>query len=330
MSKSLTTETGLLHVIDLKLTFQTVEGTLQALDDVQLQISRKEILGLVGETGSGKSVTALTILKIVPENGRIVRGKILLHGNDLLEVNEEGLRKIRGAKVSIVFQDPSASLNPVFTIRSQMRDMIVSHEGEIADLEERIVNLLRDVGFLYPERVLNSYPHELSGGMQQRVALAMALSCSPELLIADEPTTALDVVTQAQILNLLKLIRDRTGASILLISHNLGVIATACDRVAVMYAGSIVEVGPTTEVFRNPAHHYTRGLLNALPRKAAKGTRLPMITGSIPSLISPPTGCRFHPRCPFATEICSGEKPKLEPVRPGHFAACYHPAGENK
>jgi len=330
MNSSLATETDLLDVISLKLTFQTVEGTLQALDDVQLQIAPREILGLVGETGSGKSVTALTILKIVPENGRIVQGKIRLHGRDLLQANEDELRKIRGAKISIVFQDPSASLNPVYTIRSQMRDMIMSHEGEVANLEERTSNLLRDVGFVYPERVLNSYPHELSGGMQQRVALAMALSCSPELLIADEPTTALDVVTQAQILALLKRIRDRTGASILLISHNLGVIATACNRVAVMYAGNIVEVGPTTEVFRNPAHHYTLGLLNALPRKSAKGTRLPTITGSIPSLINPPTGCRFHPRCPYATDICIRERPRLDVVRPKHSVACYHPTSENK
>jgi peptide/nickel transport system ATP-binding protein len=330
MTSPLATEAYLLDVIGLRLTFQTVEGTLQALDDVQLQIAPREILGLVGETGSGKSVTALTILRIVPENGRIVQGKILLHGKDLLQANEEELGKIRGAKISIVFQDPSASLNPVYTIRSQMRDMITSHEGEISNLEERTSNLLRDVGFLYPERILNSYPHELSGGMQQRVALAMALSCSPELIVADEPTTALDVVTQAQILALLKRIRDRTGASILLISHNLGVIATACNRVAVMYAGSIVEVGPTTEVFRNPAHHYTLGLLNALPRKATKGTRLPTITGNIPSLINPPTGCRFNPRCAYATDICIRERPTLEVVRPQHSVACYHPPGENK
>jgi len=320
----------LLDVLHLKLIFRTVEGTLQALDDVELHIRRGEILGLVGETGSGKSVTALSILKMIPENGRIVEGQVLLHGSDLLAENEEELRKIRGAKVAVVFQDPSASLNPVFTIRTQMRDMIFSHQGEVTDLEDRSVRLLSEVGFQNPKRILDSYPHELSGGMQQRVALAMALSCSPELLIADEPTTALDVVTQAQILALLKRIRDATGTSILLISHNLGVVAMACDRVAVMYAGCIVEVGPTEQVFRNPAHHYTRGLLNALPRMAPKGSGLPVITGSIPSLINPPTGCRFHPRCPSATEICGRERPKLETSRPDQLVACYHPAGEKQ
>jgi len=211
-----------------------------------------------------------------------------------------------------------------------MRDMLSSHQVEVTDVENRLNELLRQVGFQNPTRILDSYPHELSGGMQQRIALAIALSCSPELLIADEPTTALDVVTQAQILALLKRIRDATGASILLISHNLGVIAMACDRVAVMYAGSIVEVGPTAKVFRNPAHHYTRGLLNALPRMAQKGSELPVIYGSIPSLINPPSGCRFHPRCPFATEICSRERPKLEPCRPDQLVACYHPAGESQ
>jgi len=320
----------LLDVLNLKLLFRTVEGTLQALENVELHIRRGEILGLVGETGSGKSVTALSILKMIPENGRIVEGKVLLQGQDLLAQNEEELRKIRGARVSIVFQDPSSSLNPVYTIRSQMRDMLTSHQVEVADVESRVIELLRQVGFQNPTRILDSYPHELSGGMQQRIALAIALSCSPELLIADEPTTALDVVTQAQILALLKQIRDATGASILLISHNLGVIAMACDRVAVMYAGSIVEVGPTVKVFRNPAHHYTRGLLNALPRMAQKGSELPVIYGSIPSLINPPSGCRFHPRCPFATEICSRERPKLEPCRPDQLVACYHPAGESQ
>jgi peptide/nickel transport system ATP-binding protein len=307
-----------------------VEGELQALENVRLQVARREILGLVGETGSGKSVTSLTILRVLPENGRIEQGEVLLDGRDLLLANEQELRKIRGSKVSIVFQDPSASLNPVYTIRDQMKDMIVSHEGEVPKLDERLLNLLRDVGFNRPERILNSYPHELSGGMQQRVALAIALSCSPELLIADEPTTALDVVTQAQILNLLKRIRDRTGASILLISHNLGVVAAVCDRVAVMYAGSIVEVGSVSEVFAHPVHHYTRGLLSALPRRAPKGSKLPIIAGSIPSLLSPPTGCRFHPRCPFATEICRGQPPELEEIRPNHQAACYHPAGESE
>lgn len=319
----------LLNVQKLKLIFSTVEGTLQALDDVELQIGRAEILGLVGETGSGKSVTALSILKMIPENGKIVEGKVLLRGINLLTQNEKELQEIRGARVAIVFQDPSASLNPVFTIRTQMRDMIISHHIEISDFEIRLIELLREVGFQDPTRILDSYPHELSGGMQQRVALAIALSCSPELLIADEPTTALDVVTQAQILALLKRIRDSTGTSVLLISHNLGVVAMVCDRVAVMYAGSIVEVGPTDRVFRKPAHHYTKGLLNALPRMAAKGSELPVITGSIPSLINPPSGCRFHPRCPYATEICTRDRPKLELIRPEQSVACYHPAGES-
>ncbi len=319
---------SLLEVSDLTLTFQTVEGELRALEGVQLQINEREIVGLVGETGSGKSVTSLTVLRVLPENGRVERGRILLDGNNLLAANDQELRKIRGARIAIVFQDPSTSLNPVFTVREQLKNMITSHLGEVDGLEDRLANLLRDVGFTHPERILSSYPHELSGGMQQRVALALALSCSPELLIADEPTTSLDVVTQAQILNLLKRIRDRTGTSILLISHNLGVVAATCDRVAVMYAGSIVEVGPTSEVFGNPAHHYTRGLLNALPRKAPKGTKLPIIAGSIPSLISPPTGCKFHPRCPFATEICSRQPPTLDVIRTQHLAACYHPLVE--
>jgi len=319
----------LLDVSELKLTFQTVEGTLYALDNVDLHINRKEIMGLVGETGSGKSVTALSILQVLPDNGRIVQGRIVLQGEDLLKTNAEKLRRIRGVKVAVVFQDPSASLNPVFTIRSQMKDMILSHEGEAQDFEGRVSKLLQDVGFPNPERILDSYPHELSGGMQQRVALAMALSCSPELLIADEPTTALDVVTQAQIIALLKRIRDTRGTSILLITHNLGIVAMACDRVAVMYAGNIVEVGSTEQVFRSPTHHYTKGLLDALPKTVSKGEMLPVIRGSIPSLLDPPSGCRFHPRCPFATEVCISRKPKLEPFRPGQLVACYHPIGDS-
>ncbi|AHF80981.1 ABC transporter ATP-binding protein [Thermococcus paralvinellae] len=316
----------LLQIKDLYVNFRTLWGIAKVLNGVNLTIHKGEVFGLVGETGCGKSVTALSILRLLPSNAE-VSGKILFKGENLLEKSEEEMRKIRGKEISIIFQDPMTSLNPLFKIKDQMIDVIMLHEGlEKERAIEHAKKLLKAVG-LPADRVLNSYPHELSGGMRQRVMIAMALSSNPSLLIADEPTTALDVTIQKQILELILDLKNQYNFSVLLITHDLGVVAEVCDRVGVMYAGNIVEITETEELFENPLHPYTKGLLSVVPDPRQKKPLKPL-RGSVPSLINPPSGCRFHPRCDHMKDICKKAKPELIEYSSGHFVACHLYGGD--
>lgn len=315
---------ALLRVEDLRVQFRTYAGLVHAVNGISFEIRRAEIFGLVGETGCGKSVTGLSLMRLVPEPGEVSAARIELGGDDLLAMSERDMRHVRGGRVAMVFQDPSASLNPVFTIGDQIGTIIQHHEGVGRDQAGRIaLETLGAVGLPSPEDILRSHPHELSGGMQQRVMIAMALSSGAELLIADEPSTALDVTIQAQILNLLVRLRDTHGLSILLITHNLGVVAQTCDRVGVLYAGSLVELGETVDVFKNMKHPYTRALLAAVPRAGARGQPLVDIPGSVPSGLDPVDGCPFHPRCPEVMAVCKEHKPQLLPVERDHTTACF-------
>ncbi|NJE60708.1 ABC transporter ATP-binding protein [Thermococcus sp. 21S7] len=316
-----------LEIRDLYINFRTMWGVAKVLNGVSFEINDGEIFGLVGETGCGKSVTALSVLRLLPSNAQI-SGEIIFKGENLLEKSEEEMRKLRGKEISIIFQDPMTSLNPLFKIGDQMVDIITLHEGlSKEEALEHARNLLKSVGLSDPGRILNSYPHELSGGMRQRIMIAMALSSNPSLLIADEPTTALDVTIQKQILRLILDLRDRYSFSVLLITHDLGVVAEVCDRVGVMYAGNIVEIAPTEELFENPLHPYTQGLLSVVPDPRTKKPLKPL-RGSVPSLLNPPSGCRFHPRCDYAKDVCSRVKPELIERSPGHFVACHLYGGE--
>jgi len=318
----------LLKIEDLYVNFRTLWGVAKVLNGVNLTVKEREIFGLVGETGCGKSVTSMTMLKLLPPNAE-VSGEIIFKGEDLLKKSEEEMRKIRGKEISMIFQDPMTSLNPLFKIKDQMIDIITLHNNvSKKDAEERAKELLVAVGLPDPERILNSYPHELSGGMRQRVIIAMALSSNPSLLIADEPTTALDVTIQKQILELILRLKEEYGFSVLLITHDLGVVAEVCDRVGVMYAGNIVEIASIEELFRNPLHPYTQGLLSVVPDPRYKKPLKPL-RGSVPSLLNPPTGCRFHPRCEYASEICKQEKPRLVESSPNHFIACHLYGGDS-
>ena len=312
----------LLLVDDLRTQFYTRRGVVKAVDGVSFSINQGEAFGLVGETGCGKSVTGLSIMRLIQSPGRILSGKMVLDGEDLSKKNEEAMRRIRGKDASMIFQDPLTSLNPVFKIGDQIMEAIILHQG-LAQKEarEKAIEMLEFVAIPDADSRMNDFPHQLSGGMRQRVMIAMALSCGPKLLIADEPTTNLDVTIQAQIIELLKQIRDRLG-SILLISHDLGLIAEVCQRVGIMYAGNIVEIAEIKDLFRNPVHPYTEGLLNCIPRLGHKKKRLGMIPGVVPSVIEPPAGCKFHPRCRYAAEICRRERPFLQEHR-GHRASCH-------
>ncbi len=319
---------------------------MRALEGIDLDIRRGETLGLVGETGCGKSVTSLSIMRLVPSPpGKIVEGEVLYNDEDLLKKSEEEMRNIRGKKITMVFQDPMTYMNPVMTIGDQIAEVIMLHQDLSGQIKaegrnlgskryvskkalkkvamEKAIETLKLVRMPYPEKVVKQYPHELSGGMRQRAMIAMALSCGPDLLIADEPTTALDVTIQAQILSLLNELKKEVGTSILLITHDLGIVAEVCDRVAVMYAGNIVELSETKSLFRNPLHPYTQGLIRAIPKLHREMDRLEIIPGSVPNLIFPPSGCRFHPRCPFAMEVCSTVFPSLVEVEPNHYVSCY-------
>lgn len=383
----------LIEIQDLVLRFYTYEGVVKALEGVNLFVKKGETLGLVGETGCGKTMTGLSIFSLIPAPGQIEGGKILFKGEDgtkeLLSSDERTLMSIRGKNISMIFQEPSSALNPVYTVENQIAEVFLHHrrgelvksaleglerdiqdgdtgslKGFIYGLERKIYNrmsekpnslslkllskipivnmyqrrlmgevrkevvkILREMEIGDPERVADMYPHELSGGMQQRVVIAMALACNPMLLAADEPTTSLDVTIQAQILSLIKRLKKEYGSSILYITHDMGVIAEICDRVAVMYAGTICEIADVREIFKDPLHPYAKALLESIPRP---GKEFKSIIGTVPNLIDPPSGCRFHPRCPNAMEICSKAKPKTMEIKKDHFVACHLYSGHTK
>ncbi len=314
---------ALLEVRDLHTHFETAEGVARAVDGVSFTIRHGRTLGLVGESGCGKSVTALSILRLVTAPGRIVGGSIAYQGRDLLTLSEREMRRVRGKEIAMIFQEPMTSLNPVFTIGNQIAEAIRLHQGlGRAATRARVVEALRLVEIAEPERRAASYPHELSGGMRQRAMIAMALACEPSLLIADEPTTALDVTIQAQILDLLRSLRERLGMAMLLITHDLGIVAEQADDVAVMYAGRIVEYGSVRDVFERPCHPYTVALLDAVARLGGSERYLHALPGTVPSLLRLPSGCRFRDRCPRAIDQCAAVDPPLEEKAPAHLAAC--------
>ena len=314
----------LLEIEELKTYFYTWAGVVKAVDGVSLKIKTGETLGLVGESGSGKSVTALSILRIVPRPGKIIGGRIMYRGEDLLEKKENEMQKMRGKEIAYIFQDPSTSLNPVFTIASQLVEVIQRHQNVTKqEALEKAVELLKLVEIADPETKILNYPHQLSGGMKQRIAVARALSCQPNLLLADEPTTALDVTIQAQILDLLKKLKQKLGMAMILITHDMGVVSGVADRITVLYAGRVCESASTRTIFNNPLHPYTRALLEAVPSLALKREKLKVIPGAIPNLIEPPSGCRFHPRCEFAERgVCTIAVPPLTELEPDHYVAC--------
>jgi peptide/nickel transport system ATP-binding protein len=316
----------LLSVRDLIVNFHTLDGVVHALDGVTFDVRKGEILGLVGETGCGKSATGLAILKLLPDNSEVVKGQITLEGDDILHKPEGQMVNIRGRKIAMIFQDPASSLNPVFPIGRQLLDVLKIHNEATNEdgLRKLAHEKLAMVELPDPESVMGLYPHELSGGMQQRVIMAIALSSSPMLLIADEPTTALDVTIQAQLLVLLRKLKETLGLSVLLITHNLGVVRELCGRIAIMYAGSIVESATTDRIFKNPLHPYTRGLISSVVTGRLRGKILHYIPGTVPSLLHPPTGCRFHPRCSYAIDPCKHSRPELLEVEDEHFVACYN------
>ena len=321
----------LLRVDDLQTHFHTRDGVVRAVDGVSFEVMPGETLAVVGESGCGKSVTAMSILRLLPmPPARIAGGRIEFEGRNLLELSEPEMRKVRGNAISMIFQEPMTSLNPVLTIGRQIAEALVLHRGmSEREATARATEMLRKVHIPEAERRITQYPHELSGGMRQRVMIAMALACGPRLLIADEPTTALDVTIQAQILELMRELRDATGASIILITHDLGVVAEIAHRVVVMYAGRKVEEASIEELFAAPRHPYTRGLLGSMPHLGDSvnetGKRLVEIPGMVPSLKEPPPGCLFAPRCPNAEDRCMSEAPPLERHGAGHWAACWNP-----
>jgi peptide/nickel transport system ATP-binding protein len=316
----------LVEIRDLATYFRTEEEEARAVDGISLDIRKGETLGLVGESGCGKSVTALSIMRLIPSPpGKIVRGQILLENRDLVQMRESEMRRVRGNRISMVFQEPMTSLNPVFRVGSQIAEAAMLHQRlSRRDAKQRTIEMLAKVEIPAPAERFGEYPHQLSGGMKQRVMIAMALVCEPSLLIADEPTTALDVTIQAQILRLLKNLQDEMGMSVLLITHDLGVVAETAHRVAVMYAGKIAEMAETEPLFGRPLHPYTRALLESIPKLGEKKRRLSVIPGEVPNPVAFPTGCRFHPRCSLATDVCREKQPPLEEHERGHMAACWH------
>jgi len=313
----------LLEVSNLRTFFFTEAGVVKALDGLSLDVKKGQAVGLVGESGSGKSVTAQSVLRIVPPPGRIVGGSVKFEGEELLTKKEDEMRKLRGPKMAIVFQDPTTSLNPLYTVEKQLTDILRLHRDLAKeDASKRALQLLDRVGIQDPERRLKSYPHELSGGMKQRIAIARALSCDPVLLFADEPTTNLDVTIQAQVLELLKQLQKELSMTMVMITHDMGIIADMTEKVTVLYAGKVMEIADTPTLFKSPKHPYTEALLKAVP--SVRQTRaLEVIPGNIPNLIEPPTGCVFHPRCKYAKDVCVKKEPELEMVAEGHYAACH-------
>jgi len=320
----MTVESPLLRVEDLTTTFKIPHGVVRAVDHVSFELRRGETLGIVGESGSGKSMTALSILRLVQPPGEIGGGPISFNGrSDLLELSERDMRRIRGAEIGFIFQEPMTALNPVYTIGDQIAEALRVHgRGTRAEARTKSVELLEAVKIPEPERRLRDYPHQLSGGMRQRVLIAIALACQPQLLIADEPTTALDVTIQAEILDLLHEMKERFHLALLLITHDLGVVAGHADRVAVMYAGKLVEQGPMRQIFESPKHPYTQGLLDSIPG-GAPGQRLRAIDGAVPNLANLPPGCAFEPRCPKRFELCTSAPPPSYEVGPAQRARCY-------
>ncbi|OHB69393.1 MAG: peptide ABC transporter ATP-binding protein [Planctomycetes bacterium RBG_16_43_13] len=314
----------LLSVEGLKTQFHTDDGTVKAVDGVSFSIKKGETLGLVGESGCGKSVTALSVMRLISQPGRVADGRISFDGVNLLDLPENEMRQVRGNKISMIFQEPMTSLNPVFTVGNQIIEAIILHQKKSkSEAREQTIEMLRKVKIPSPETRVDEYPHQLSGGMRQRVMIAMALSCNPKLLIADEPTTALDVTVQAQILDLLKDLQKEFGMSILIITHNLGVVADIADNVAVMYASKIVEYSSAKEIFGSPKHPYTGGLFKSVPRLgASKLEKLSVIPGVVPNPTRFPSGCKFHPRCPVAEARCKDTEPTLKETSPGHLASC--------
>ncbi len=314
----------LLHIENLCVEFRTHRGRFRALHGVTFNVQMGEIFGLVGETGCGKTITGLSILRLLPKSATIIAGIISFDGTDLLSLSEQEMRQVRGGQIAMIFQDPSTSLNPVFTIGSQIERVIRDHMGYSSKQAHlHACEMLTAVGLPDVERILASYPHQLSGGMQQRVMIAMALSCRPQLLIADEPTTALDVTIQAQILMLLRELQRKFHVAVILITHNLGVVAHTCDRLAVLYAGRVVEMGSTRAIFESPQHPYTLGLMNAIPRIGSRGHPLVAIPGSVPVDIGKLRGCAFAPRCAYAFERCHTEQPPLYSLDASHQCACF-------
>jgi oligopeptide/dipeptide ABC transporter ATP-binding protein len=316
----------LLSIRDLVVGFETDDGLVRAVDGVSLDVPRGRTLGVVGESGCGKTVTAFSIMRLLPQpQGRILGGRILFEGRDLAQASFEEMRRVRGARIGMVFQEPLSALNPVQSIGRQLAEVFLLHATkDRRDALARSVEMLRRVGIPSPEVRMGEYPHQLSGGMRQRVVIAMALACRPVLLIADEPTTALDVTIQAQILELMRALQREMGMSIILITHDLGVIAETCDEVAVMYAGRIAEQGPVEDIFAHPAHPYTRGLLASIPRLGTpRKSRLATIEGMVPALDELPSGCRFRNRCAYAVPACAEGAPPLETVAGGHAVSCF-------
>ena len=313
-----------LEVKDLHTAFTTPAGTVNAVNGVSFTLERGKVLGIVGESGSGKSVTAYSIMQILEKNGKIVSGSIKLDGQELVGIGEKGMRKIRGNKISIIFQDPMTSLNPTYTIGHQLVEAIVLHtDRNRKQAKERAVEMLNLVNVNEPEKRMKQYPYELSGGMRQRVMIAMALACEPDILIADEPTTALDVTIQAQILELMQQLQKELGMAIIMITHDLGVVAQLCDEVIVMYAGSICEQGTADEIFYNPCHEYTKGLMRSIPTLNSDGERLQPITGTPIDLLNMPAGCPFAPRCDAAMKICIKERCERMIINDNHAATCW-------
>jgi peptide/nickel transport system ATP-binding protein len=323
----------LLDVRGLRTSFHTTDGVVRAVDGIDFQVRRGEVMGLVGESGCGKSVTSLSIMRLVAPPGRVEGGEVIFDGHDLLKLSRREMRDIRGERISMIFQQPTSSLNPVYDVGMQLGEVLELHRNmKRPAARNRALELLRMVGIPDPQRRLDAFPHELSGGMAQRVMIAMALACEPELLIADEPTTALDVTIQAQILDLMRTLQRETNTAMILITHDLGVVAEMCDRVAVMYAGEIVEQTDVATLFDDPKHPYTRGLIGSVPTLGSTAEQLTTIPGSVPNLIDLPPACRFAPRCSLRVEanvLLADEKhPDLLPVAPGHDVRCWYYHGE--
>jgi oligopeptide/dipeptide ABC transporter ATP-binding protein len=314
----------ILRVHRLKTYFYTFAGVVKAVDGIDLQVDKGEMVGFVGESGSGKTVTAQSIMRIVPTPGKIIGGTIEFEGRDLLSLTESQMQHVRGKEIAYVPQDPTTTLDPVYSVGNQIAEVIMRHQFvSKKQAFARATELLNSVGIADPQIRINQYPHELSGGTKQRIAIARALSCDPSVILADEPTTALDVTIQAQILELLKDMRQKLNVAMVFITHDMGIVADTCDRVTVLYAGQVCETGTTEQVFEKPKHPYTEALLSSVPSLALRKEKLSVIPGNVPNLIQPPSGCRFHPRCSYAQQICIDKDPELESIADGRLVHCH-------